>query len=105
MPPNTAAVEPLIQAVTDDHWQVRKFALQALQKTPDNRALSCLIQALTDEYSDVRRDAAIALGLLKNPAALQALQQALDDPDRDVCIYTERAIQKIQDSMQGTLNA
>ena len=52
--------------------------------------------ALTDEYSDVRKEAAIALGNLENTDALNALQQALDDPDRDVSIYAERAIKKIQ---------
>jgi HEAT repeat protein len=55
--------------------------------------------------SDVRRDAAIALGALKKSAALNALQQALDDPDRDVCIYTQRAIKSIQESLQEHSNA
>ncbi|WP_243714107.1 hypothetical protein [Nostoc sp. 106C] len=32
-----------------------------------------------------------------NPEALNALGQALDDPDREVCIYAQRAIQKIQE--------
>lgn len=100
-----SAVPALETASSDEHWQVRKFALQALQKTPDDCTLPTLIQALTDEYSDVRRDAAIALGTLKNPVALNALQQALDDPDRDVCIYTQRAIQSIQESLQEPSNA
>ena len=38
----------------------------------------------------------VALGNLENTDALNALQQALDDPDRDVSIYAERAIKKIQ---------
>lgn len=100
------AIPALCQAIaSDSDWQVRKFALQALQKTLDQRTLPALIKALTDEYSDVRREAAIALGGLQNPAALNALQQALDDPDKDVCIYTQRAIQKIQESTQETSHA
>jgi HEAT repeat protein len=102
---NPEAVPALQTALSDEHWQVRKFTLQALQKTPDDRTLPALIKALTDEYSDVRRDAAIALGKLKNPAALNALQQSLDDPDRDVCIFTQRAIQSIQESTPETSNA
>ncbi|MEM9906770.1 MAG: HEAT repeat domain-containing protein, partial [Cyanobacteria bacterium P01_D01_bin.44] len=50
-------------------------------------------------YSDVRRDAAIALGNIGNPDVLPALQQTLDDPDRDVQIFSGRAIQKIQDAL------
>jgi HEAT repeat protein len=76
-----------------------------LQKTPDDRSLPLFIQALTDEYSDVRRDAAIALGILKNKAALNPLHQALDDPDRDVCIFSQRAIQTIQEALQEPSNA
>jgi HEAT repeat protein len=75
---------------------VRKFAIQVLQKTPDENLLPALIEALTDEYSDVRKEAAIALGNLGNANALNALKQALDDPDRDVSIYAQRAIDKIQ---------
>jgi HEAT repeat protein len=80
---------------------VRKFAAKALQVIPDEHALSTLIQALTDEYSDVRKEAAIALGVLAHPAALNPLQQALDDPDRDVAIYSQRAIDAIQQVEQN----
>jgi HEAT repeat protein len=85
-------------ALKDEHWQVRKFALQVLQKIPNIKYLPKVIEALTDEYSDVRKEAAIALGNLGSSNALNALQQALDDPDREVCIYAERAIKKIQAS-------
>ncbi|GCL36140.1 MAG: HEAT repeat domain-containing protein [Sphaerospermopsis kisseleviana] len=61
----------------DEHWQVRKFTLQVLQKTPDQNLLPDLIQALTDEYSDVRKEAAIALGNLDNVDALNAQVEIL----------------------------
>jgi HEAT repeat protein len=99
------AIAPLEVALEDAHWQVRKFSLQALQKTPTDRTLPLFIKALADEYSDVRREAAIALGILKNQIALTPLQQALDDPDRDVCIFAKRAIQSIQETMQEASNA
>ncbi|MFB2891816.1 hypothetical protein ACE1CI_02615 [Aerosakkonemataceae cyanobacterium BLCC-F50] len=38
----------------------------------------------------------MALGSLGNSQALNALQQALDDPDKNVSIYSQRAIQKIK---------
>jgi HEAT repeat protein len=79
----------------DEHWQVRKFAIQVLHKLPDTKLLPALIAALTDKYSDVRKEAAIALGYLSDPNALHVLKQALDDPDREVSIQAQRAIQKI----------
>jgi HEAT repeat protein len=79
--------------------------LQVLQKTPDAQFLPDLVRSLADEYSDVRRDATIALGNLGDPTALNDLRQAVDDPDRDVCIYADRAIQKIQKSLSEAYNA
>lgn len=99
-----AAIPALGTALADEHWQVRQFAAQALQNVSDDSVLPPLVKALSDESSDVRRDAAIALGNLGNPSALNALQQTLDDPDMDVCIYTKRAIEKIQTSMPGVPN-
>ncbi|MEM6716179.1 MAG: HEAT repeat domain-containing protein, partial [Cyanobacteria bacterium P01_C01_bin.147] len=64
-----------------------------------------LIHALADEYSDVRRDAATALGNLGHPDALPALQQTLNDPDMDVRIFSQRAIDKIQQSLSETSHA
>ena len=78
---------------------------RALQKVATDDAIPSLVKALSDEYSDVRRDAAIALGNIGNPDVLPALQQTLDDPDRDVQIFSQRAIQKIQDQMAETSHA
>lgn len=99
------AIAALEKSAEDQHWQVRKFSLQALQKIAADRTLPLFIKALTDEYSDVRREGVIALRILNNPVALTPLQQTLDDPDRDVCIFAQRAIQSIQDSIQETSNA
>ena len=96
------AIPALVSALEDDHWQVRKFTTRALQQVADDTAIPSLVKALSDEYSDVRRDAAIALGNLGNPGVLSALKQTLDDPDRDVQIFSERAIQKIQDQLAET---
>jgi hypothetical protein len=100
------AIPVLIEAIADEHWQVRRFAAQALQKifqtSKSEAAIPALVKALTDEYADVRKDAAIALGDLASPDALQALCQALDDPDREVSIRAERAISKIEQIVAAT---
>lgn len=98
------AIAALEKSAEDPHWQVRKFSLQALQKIAADRTLPLFIKALTDEYSDVRREGVIAMRILNNPLALTPLQQTLDDPDRDVCIFAQRAIQSIQDNIQETSN-
>jgi HEAT repeat protein len=103
------ALPALAIALQDAHWQVRKFVLQALQKTPQTTLsddllpdlIQALIQALADEFSDVRKEATIAIGQLGNADALNALQQALDDPDREVCIYAQRAIDAIHTRAQA----
>lgn len=94
-----AALPALTKAMADDNWQVRKFTARALQAMATQATIPCLIKALSDEYSDVRRDAAIALGKIGHPDALSALQQTLDDPDRDVQIFSGRAIQAIQSQL------
>jgi HEAT repeat protein len=55
---------PLIQALKDEHWDVRRKAAWALGNTGDARAIGPLIQALRDEYPDVRRQAARSLAVL-----------------------------------------
>ncbi|MEO0888331.1 MAG: HEAT repeat domain-containing protein, partial [Cyanobacteria bacterium J06648_10] len=76
-----------------------------MQNVADETAIPSLVKALSDEYSDVRRDAAIALGNIGSPDVISALKQTLDDPDRDVQIFSGRAIQKIQDNLAETTNA
>jgi len=58
------AVEPLLQALEDEHWDVRRKAAWALGNIRDARAIEPLIQALRDEYPDVRRQAARSLAAL-----------------------------------------
>lgn len=98
------ALPALAQAIADEHWQVRKFTARALQKVATPATIPSLIKALSDEYSDVRKEAAIALGNIGHSDALSALQQTLDDPDRDVQIFSGRAIQAIQKQLAETSN-
>ena len=56
-------VELLIQALKDEHWDVRRKAAWALGNKGEI-AVEPLIQALRDEYPDVRRQAARSLAVL-----------------------------------------
>jgi HEAT repeat protein len=58
------AVEPLIQVLKDEHWNVRRKAAWALGNIKDRRAIDPLIHALTDTNAGVRREAARSLAVL-----------------------------------------
>ena len=60
----TPSAESLGQAIRDEHWQVRKFALKALQSHVSETVLPTLIPLLCDDYSCVRKEAALRWGPL-----------------------------------------
>ena len=77
------AVEPLLRALHDEHWDVRRRAAWELGSIGDP-AVKPLIHALNDERWDVRRKAAWALGNIKAPRAIEPLIHALEDERADV---------------------
>jgi hypothetical protein len=95
------AVEPLIQALKNEHWSVREGAAEALGEIGSTRAVEPLIQALKDEdsYEDsyVRRKAARALGEIRSTRAVEPLIQALKDEDWCVRQEAAEALGKIGD--------
>jgi HEAT repeat protein len=78
------AVEPLIQVLKDEHWNVRRKAAWALGNIKDRRAIEPLMHALQDERSDVREQAAWALGNIKDLRAIETLIHALIDKNAGV---------------------
>jgi HEAT repeat protein len=93
------SVDPLIQALRDENWEVRRNAKEALGKM-GVPAVEPLIRALKDENKGVRGKAAEALGNIGDPRAVEPLIQTLkedSDPDGYVHICTIRALGKIGD--------
>lgn len=90
------AVEPLMQALMDEHWDVRRRAAWALGNIGDT-AVKPLILALRDERWDVRRKAAWALGNIKAPKAIEPLIHALRDERADVREQAAWALGNIRD--------
>jgi HEAT repeat protein len=82
-----AAVEPLIEALSDENHcrntlyirSLRAAAAEALGKIGDARAVEPLIGMLGDEDSDVRYDAAEALGKIGDVRAVEPLIKALEE--------------------------
>ena len=74
-----AALETIIDAVTDADAEVRINALRALAELRDSSTLSATLGALTDARWEVRSESAKTLGVLAMPASAEALGQALLD--------------------------
>jgi HEAT repeat protein len=85
-----ATVDPLIQGLKDENFQVRLHSVQALggitsdyptgrSWLQDSRPVSHLIGVLKDKDRAVREDAAIALGMIGHPDAVPGLIEALQD--------------------------
>ena len=85
-----ATVEPLLEGLKDENFQVRLHSVQALggitsdyptgrSWLQDSRPVPGLIALLKDKDRAVREDAAIALGMIGDPTAVPALIEALQD--------------------------
>lgn len=89
-------MEPLINALKDEDWQVRVWAAEALGKMGDNRGVEPMIQDLKDEDSDVRMGAARSLGNIGDERAVEPLTQALKDEFVGVRGYAKKALEMIK---------
>ena len=68
-----AAIDPLIEALTDDEWAIREQSASALGKLKSPRAVAPLVKALTDKDGGVRTAAVWALEKIGDPEAVPAL--------------------------------
>ena len=60
--PSSAAMEALVEGLSDPSPQVRWWCVQLLDHVSDERALDALVQVLQDPVPRVRRNAVHALG-------------------------------------------
>ena len=90
------AVDPLINALADDEYQVRQAAAEALGQLGDKRAVDPLIKALVDGHSDVRKAAAEALGQLGD-VAVDPLTKILLDDNSDIRRSAAEALGQLGD--------
>lgn len=85
-----ATVEPLMEGLKDENFQVRLHSVEALggitsdyptgrSWLKDSRPVPGLIALLKDKDRAVREDAAIALGMIGDPIAVPALVEAMQD--------------------------
>jgi HEAT repeat protein len=99
---DTRAVEPLITALKDPEFEVRKNAAEALGKmgTP---AVKPLIAVLKSRDDGVRYNVVRALGEIGDPSAIDSLNSAMRDSNDGVCNSAAIALSKVKDRRAFTL--
>lgn len=93
-----SAVPLLIEALSDEDWQLRLNAVVALDQIGDPTATPALITALSDENWEVRANSTIALGNMGG-VAVPALIAALEHKDIRVRRNATKALGNIGDTM------
>jgi HEAT repeats/HEAT repeat len=88
-------VTELMRALTDNEWQVRQAAAEALGSIGSDRAVDALLVALKDNDHYVRSAAAEALGNIGSDRALDALILAMKDDDWYVRSKAAEALGKL----------
>lgn len=97
----STAVAPLIQALEDEAWEVRKAAAKALGQIGDPAATEPLILLLlrekpfTPDVWKVRHDAAQALAQMRGPEAEDVLRKYETFEDRILPNYIRYALERV----------
>lgn len=86
------AIDPLVRALEDPSFQVRREAAKGLGESRYEQAVAALAQQLDDDESDIRAEAAEALGHIARPEVLDPLLRAAQSPDTRVRISAIRAL-------------
>ena len=101
-----AGVKPLILALKDRDWRVRRQAVEELARAKTPEVVAPLAAALKDGNEEVRWNAVSALGAHKEPAAAQALVAAWRVNDEYLQHLAEKAIVAMgQASLVPLINA
>ena len=96
---NEAAVESLIQNLTDQNLSVKVNAVKALVEIGEP-AVEPLIQALEDDNPQVRASAAEALSGINDERIVEPLTKALNDEDELVRTFAKMGLERIENQQQ-----
>ena len=92
-------VEGLIHALKDDAENVRRDAINALERIGDSRATEPLIELLQDPDVTIQEEAITALGKIQDKKAVQPLIQTLNNQHIGIRWKAAEALGKIGDPM------
>jgi|Deesub1362A_J573_1020465.scaffolds.fasta_scaffold00076_56 HEAT repeat protein len=102
------AVEPLLIALRDEDWNVKKFASEILSEIKTDKCIEKLAEVLKDDNWEVRKHAAYALGRMGREECIKYLIPLLADEDPNVreearyaiMQYGEKAIKYLEEASQ-----
>lgn len=77
---DTRAVEPLLQLISNQDYNVRSHVCESLGKIADTTAFNDVSARMKDSVEVVRKSAAVALGKIKDIHAIPHLIRGLSDP-------------------------
>lgn len=89
------AVDSLINALSNEDWQIRSRAAEALGLIGAKKAVNPLIETLTDENSWVKKSAVESLGNIGNEKAADPLKKLLQDDDSEIHMAVSEALGKL----------
>lgn len=95
------AVSALIEALADEHPEVRSGAAQALGHLETESAVAPLIEAVADDVPLVRQSAVVALGRLGFASSFTAIAEALRNGPPDVRFQAARSLAEIDPERAG----
>jgi len=96
-PDDKRLIYPLIDALSDNTWQIRREAAISLGNISSPEGVNSLINSLQDMNEYVRGEAAIALGKIGNKMALMPLMRSLKDEYSSVRKNSARALGNLGD--------
>jgi HEAT repeat protein len=89
------SVDPLIRALSNDNWQIRRQAAETLGVIGLKKSVEPLIHTLEDENSWVRKTAAESLGNIGDRRAVNPLKNLLKDDSLEVQAVVSDALEKL----------
>lgn len=89
------SVDPLINALSNENWQIRHQAAEALGIIGAKKAVNPLIETLNDENSWVKKTAAESLGNIGDKRAADPLKNMLKSDNSEVQEAVSDALRKL----------
>jgi HEAT repeat protein len=90
-----SAARTLIDALSDEYWQVRLKAARSLGILKIVQAVPAIGAGLDHPQANLRKECAAALGEIADPAGRSVLEPHSADPDPDVRKNVQWALQRI----------
>ena len=90
-----AAIDPLIKALSDENWQIRRHAAEALGVISTKKAVKPLIETLNDKNSWVQKTATESLGNIGDKRAVDPLKNMLKADNLEVRDAVSEALEKL----------